>query len=244
MIVIPAIDIKENNCVRLVKGDFSKQTVYSDNPLDVAAMWFEAGADCIHLVDLDGALEGKSVNSDIFLEISNSFGDKTIQVGGGIRDIEIARYYLDNGIDRIIIGTGAIETPHFITNLCNLYPNRIFLGVDSEQGIIKTNGWKKKTSIRTLDLIRRYNQFPLAGFIFTDISKDGMMTGPNLKATIEVASNTQLPVIASGGVASLENIKELAETELIYGAITGKALYENAFSLKEAIKVGRNNGFS
>ena len=239
MIVIPAIDIKEGNCVRLMKGDFSKQTVYSDNPLEVAAMWFKSGAGCIHLVDLDGALEGKSVNSDIFLEISNTFKDKTIQVGGGIRNLEIAKQYLEGGIDRIIIGTRAIEDPDFIKILCDLYPDRILLGVDSEKGYIKTKGWRQETSIRTIDLIRRYNQYPLAGFIFTDISKDGMMSGPNLKATLDIACNTKLPVIASGGVASLEHIKELSETESIHGVITGKALYEKTFSLEEAIEVGR-----
>jgi phosphoribosylformimino-5-aminoimidazole carboxamide ribotide isomerase len=236
MIVIPAIDIKGSNCVRLIKGDFSKETVYSKSPLEVASRWFEEGAECIHLVDLDGALKGKSINSDIFFEISNAFKDKLIQVGGGIRDLGIASQYLDNGIDRIIIGTRAIEDPSFITSLCNLYPDRIILGVDSDEGFVKTKGWQKKTSIRTLDLIRRYNQYPLAGFIFTDISKDGMMAGPNLKATLEVASNTQLPVIASGGVASLDHIKELSESGSIYGTITGKALYEKAFTLEEAIE--------
>ena len=239
MIIIPAIDIKGGNCVRLLKGDFSKETVYSNNPLEVASMWFEGGAECIHLVDLDGALEGKSINSDIFLEISSAFQDRTIQVGGGIRDLDIASQYLENGIDRIIIGTRAIEDPSFIVNLCDLYPNRIILGVDSEEGFIKTKGWQQETSIRTLDLIRRFNKFPLAGFIFTDISKDGMMEGPNLKATLEVASNTQLPVIASGGIASLEHINELSETRSIYGAITGKALYEEAFTLEEAIEAAR-----
>ena len=239
MIVIPAIDIKGGNCVRLLKGDFSKETVYSNNPLEVASMWFEGGAECIHLVDLDGALEGKSINSDIFLEISSAFKDRTIQVGGGIRDLSIASQYLESGIDRIIIGTRAIEDPGFIVNLCDLYPNRIILGVDSEEGFIKTKGWQQETSIRTLDLIRRFNKFPLAGFIFTDISKDGMMEGPNLKATMEVASNTQLPVIASGGIASLEHINELSETRSIYGAITGKALYEKAFTLEEAIEAAR-----
>jgi len=239
MIIIPAIDIKGGNCVRLLKGDFSKETVYSNNPLEVASMWFEGGAECIHLVDLDGAFEGKSINSSIFLEISSVFRDKTIQVGGGIRDLDIASQYLESGIDRIIIGTRAIEDPGFIVNLCDLYPNRIILGVDSEEGFIKTKGWQQETSIRTLDLIRRFNKFPLAGFIFTDISKDGMMEGPNLKATLEVASNTQLPVIASGGIASLEHINELSEAGSIYGAITGKALYEKAFTLEEAIEAAR-----
>jgi len=239
MIIIPAIDVKGSNCVRLIRGDFNKETVYSKSPLEVASMWFEGGAECIHLVDLDGALEGKSINSDIFLEISAAFKDKTIQVGGGIRDLDIASQYLDGGIDRIIIGTRAIEDPSFIANLCDLYPNRIILGVDSEKGFIKTKGWQQETSIRTLDLIRRYNQYPLAGFVFTDISKDGMMEGPNLKATLEVASNTELPVIASGGIASLKHINELSETSSIYGAITGKALYEKAFTLEEAIEVAR-----
>ena len=239
MKIIPAIDIKGSNCVRLVKGDFNRETIYSTNPLKVAESWFEQGAECIHLVDLDGALNGKSINSEIFLELASTFPDKTIQVGGGIRDLEIAKLYLDNGIDKIIIGTRAIEDPSFINILCDLYPHRILLGVDSEDGLIKTKGWNYKTSIRTLDLIRRYNQYPLAGFIFTDISKDGMMSGPNLEATLDIASNTHLPVIASGGIAKLEHIKELTETQLIYGAITGKALYEKAFTLEEAIEVGR-----
>mgnify|MGYP001243564369 CR=1 FL=1 len=239
MKIIPAIDIKGSNCVRLVKGDFNRETIYSTNPLKVAESWFEQGAECIHLVDLDGALNGKSINSEIFLELASTFPDKTIQVGGGIRDLEVARKYLNNGIDRIIIGTNAIEDPDFITHLCDLYPYQIVLGVDSEEGFIKTKGWKQETSIRTLDLIRRYNQYPLAGFIFTDISKDGAMEGPNLKATLEVVSNTQLPVIASGGVASLEDIKKLYDTGSIYGVITGKALYEKAFTLEEAIETTR-----
>ena len=127
MIVIPAIDIRGGNCVRLIKGDFNRQTIYSDNPLEIASMWFKAGAEYIHLVDLDGALEGKSVNSDILIQISNTFKNKKIQVGGGIRDLEIARHYLDSGIDKIIVGTRAIEDPYFISNLCDFYPNRILL---------------------------------------------------------------------------------------------------------------------
>tara|TARA_B100002052_G_C15857411_1_gene588276 strand:- start:164 stop:883 length:720 start_codon:yes stop_codon:yes gene_type:complete len=236
MNIIPAIDVSNKKCVRLKKGNFNEETIYSDDPVSIANLWFESGAEYLHLVDLDGALKGKSVNQDIFIEIAESFSDKHIQVGGGIRNLDIAQNYLDKGISRVIIGTKAIEDSGFIRDLCDSYPNRIILGVDSENGYIKTQGWKKETSVKTLDLVRRYTNYPLAAIIFTDISRDGMMRGPNIDATLGIARNTKIPVIASGGISNIDEIKDLSESGLIYGAIIGKALYEKNFTLEEAIK--------
>jgi len=237
MKVIPAIDIKNGKCVRLEEGDMNKETIYSKDVLEISKKWIDQGAEILHIVDLDGAVTGKSINSDLILKITKTFGNKVIQVGGGIRELTTASKYLDNGVDRIIIGTQAVENVSFIRQLCDSYPNRIILGVDAKEGLIRTKGWKEKTEIKALDLVRRYNNFPLSAIIYTDISRDGMMSGVNLEFTFEIARNTNVPVIASGGISNLEQLIQLTSSGLIYGAIVGRAIYEGAFDLQEAIKV-------
>ena len=237
MKVIPAIDIKNGKCVRLEEGDMNKETIYSKDVLEISKKWIDQGAEILHIVDLDGAVTGKSINSDLILKITKTFGNKVIQVGGGIRELTTASKYLDNGVDRIIIGTQAVKNVSFIRQLCDSYPNRIILGVDAKEGLIRTKGWKEKTEIKALDLVRRYNNFPLSAIIYTDISRDGMMSGVNLESTLEISRNANVPVIASGGISNLEQINQLTSSGLIYGAISGRAIYEGAFDLQEAIKV-------
>jgi len=241
MKIIPAIDIKDGKCVRLEEGDMNRETIYYEDVLEVSKKWFDQGAEILHIVDLDGAIKGKSINSDIILEIAKIFDNKVIQVGGGVREFVTAKEYLDNGVDRIIIGTQAVKNVSFIKQLCDSYPNRVILGVDAKEGFIRTKGWKEKTEIKALDLVRRYNTFPLAAIIYTDISRDGMMSGVNLESTLEIARNTKIPVIASGGISNLEQLNQLTSSGLIYGAISGRAIYEGAFNLEEAIKISNQS---
>ena len=188
------------------------------------------------MVDLDGAVSGKPLNQEIIFNIASQFPDKRIQIGGGIRNFQSASQYLDQGIERVIMGTSAVENPEMLREFCNLYPHRLVLGVDALDGQVKTQGWLKGSSISPLELIKKFDGEPIAAVIFTDISKDGMMSGPNIKATTELAQQTDIPVIASGGVSSLEHIRQLARENILAGAICGRALYEKAFSYLEAVE--------
>ena len=236
MLVIPAIDLKEGKCVRLREGKMEEETIFSDDPISTAASWFIQGAELLHMVDLDGAVSGKPLNQEIIFNIASQFPDKRIQIGGGIRNFQSASEYLDQGIERVIMGTSAVENPEMLREFCNLYPHRLVLGVDALDGQVKTQGWLKGSSISPLELIKKFDGEPIAAVIFTDISKDGMMSGPNIKATLELAQQTDIPVIASGGVSSLEHIRQLARENILAGAICGRALYENAFSYIEAVE--------
>ena len=236
MLVIPAIDLKEGKCVRLREGKMEEETIFSDDPISTAASWFAQGAELLHMVDLDGAVSGKPLNQEIIFNIASQFPDKRIQIGGGIRNFQSASEYLDQGIERVIMGTSAVENPEMLREFCNLYPHRLVLGVDALDGQVKTQGWLKGSSISPLELIKKFDGEPIAAVIFTDISKDGMMSGPNIKATLELAQQTDIPVIASGGVSSLEHIRQLARENILAGAICGRALYENAFSYIEAVE--------
>ena len=236
MLVIPAIDLKEGKCVRLREGKMEEETIFSDDPISTAASWFTQGAELLHIVDLDGAVSGKPLNQDIIFNIASQFPDKRIQIGGGIRNFQSASQYLDQGIERVIMGTSAVENPKMLREFCNLYPHRLVLGVDALDGQVKTQGWLKDSSISPLELIKKFDGEPIASVIFTDISKDGMMSGPNIKATLELAQQTDIPVIASGGVSSLKHIRQLARENILAGAICGRALYENAFSYIEAVE--------
>ena len=236
MLVIPAIDLKEGKCVRLREGKMEEATIFSDDPISTAATWFAQGAELLHIVDLDGAVSGKPLNQEIILNIASEFPDKRIQIGGGIRNFQSASQYLDQGIERVIMGTSAVENPGMLRDFCNLYPHRLVLGVDALDGQVKTQGWLKGSSISPLELIKKFDGEPIAAVIFTDISKDGMMSGPNIKATTELAQQTDIPVIASGGVSSLEHIRQLARENILAGAICGRALYEKAFSYLEAVE--------
>ena len=237
MLVIPAIDLKEGKCVRLREGKMDEETIFSDDPLSTAASWFSQGAELLHIVDLDGAVSGKPMNQEIIFDIASQFPEKRIQIGGGIRNFQSATQYLEQGIERIIMGTAAVEDPEMLREFCNSYPNRLVLGIDALHGQVKTQGWLKGSSITPLELVKDFDGEPIAAVIFTDISKDGMMSGPNVNATLELAKQTDIPVIASGGVSSLEHLKQLSNDNILFGAICGRALYESAFTYSEALEV-------
>tara|TARA_B100000405_G_C16627117_1_gene389948 strand:- start:129 stop:851 length:723 start_codon:yes stop_codon:yes gene_type:complete len=237
MLVIPAIDLKEGKCVRLREGKMEEETIFSDDPLSTAASWFSQGAELLHIVDLDGAVSGKPMNQEIIFDIASQFPENRIQVGGGIRNFQSAAQYLEQGIERIIMGTAAVEDPEMLREFCNSYPNRLVLGIDALHGQVKTQGWLKGSSVTPLELVKDFDGEPIAAVIFTDISKDGMMSGPNVNATLELAKQTDIPVIASGGVSSLEHLKQLSNENILFGAICGRALYESAFTYSEALEV-------
>ena len=237
MLVIPAIDLKEGKCVRLREGKMDEETIFSDDPLSTAASWFSQGAELLHIVDLDGAVSGKPMNQEIIFDIASQFPEKRIQIGGGIRNFQSATQYLEQGIERVIMGTAAVEDPEMLREFCNSYPNRLVLGIDALHGQDKTQGWLYGSSITPLELVKDFDGEPIAAVIFTDISKDGMMSGPNVNATLELAKQTDIPVIASGGVSSLEHLKQLSNENILFGAICGRALYESAFTYSEALEV-------
>ena len=237
MLVIPAIDLKDGKCVRLREGKMDEETVFSEDPLSMARSWFSQGAEILHIVDLNGAVEGRPINQDIIFTIALDFPDKRIQIGGGIRNFDSASKYLDKGIERVIMGTSAVEEPDMLKDFCNQYPNRLVLGIDALDGIVKTQGWLKGSGITPLDLIKKFEGDSIAAIIFTDISKDGMMGGPNIQATADLARKTNIPVIASGGVSNLDHLTQLANEEIISGVICGRALYEKSFTYAEALEV-------
>tara|TARA_B100000809_G_scaffold180129_1_gene177764 strand:+ start:2713 stop:3435 length:723 start_codon:yes stop_codon:yes gene_type:complete len=236
MLVIPAIDIKSGKCVRLKEGKMDQETIFSKDPLGMARQWFAKGAEILHVVDLDGAIQGKPINYEIILKIASEFQHKTIQVGGGIRNLESASLYLDSGISRVVMGTSAVKEPEILHKVSSVYPNGIVLALDVYDGKLKTEGWVEESSITPLDLINSLSDIKISAIIYTDISKDGMMSGPNVKATLELARKTIVPVIASGGVSSLDHIRELSNSSVdLEGIICGRSLYEKAFTLEEAI---------
>ena len=236
MIIIPAKEIKAGRCVRLKEGKMDQETVFSEHPVEMARQWFSKGAEILHLVDLDGAIQGKPVNQKVILEIASEFKNKVIQVGGGIRNLESAALYLDSGISRIVMGTSAIKEPEILRQLSSTYPKRIVLALDVYQGKLKTEGWVEANTTTPLDLLNSLSDIKISSIIYTDISKDGMMSGPNVEDTVELARSTTIPVIASGGVSSLDHIRELSRSNVnLEGVICGRSLYENAFSLEEAI---------
>lgn len=236
MLVIPAIDIKSGKCVRLKEGKMDQETIFSEDPLDMAMQWFSKGAEILHVVDLDGAIQGKPINYEIILKIASEFEHKTIQVGGGIRNLESASLYLDSGISRIVMGTSAVKEPEILYKVSSVYPDSIVLALDAYDGRLKTEGWVEESTIKPLDLIRSLSDIRLSAIIYTDISKDGMMSGPNIEATLDLARKTSVPVIASGGVSSLNHIRALSNSSVdLEGVICGRSLYEKAFTLEEAI---------
>tara|TARA_Y100001970_G_scaffold288855_1_gene417360 strand:- start:40479 stop:41234 length:756 start_codon:yes stop_codon:yes gene_type:complete len=236
MKVIPAIDIKQGKCVRLKEGDFQRETVFSDNPQEVAEKWFSQGAEILHIVDLDGAISGRPMNQDIICNIAKRFSHKIIQVGGGIRNLENAQSYLNTGVSRIILGTSAIEDRVFLSKISNKFPQRIILGLDARNGQLQTEGWLKESTLTPDSILEEIKDLPLASIIYTDISKDGTMQGPDISTTIKLAKQSKHPLIASGGVATLENIKDFVEAEVkVAGIICGRALYEEVFTVTEAI---------
>jgi len=236
MIVIPAIDIKNGKCVRLQQGRMDRETVFGEDPAAMARRWEVDGAEMIHVVDLDGAIEKKPRNLVSIKRILDAV-KIPIQVGGGIRDIATIEMYLSVGIRRIIIGTEAIRNPALVQAACRKYPGRIVVGIDARKGLVAIEGWIETTQTRAVDLARRFEQSGVVAINFTDIHRDGMQTGPNLEATRELAESVSIPVVASGGVSTLKDIRNLIPLEPfgVIGVITGKALYAGTLNLKEAI---------
>lgn len=236
MIVIPAIDLKEGNCVRLEQGEMNRDTVFSNNPAEQALKWQEAGAELLHLVDLDGAFAGIPKNKAAIEAIIKAIRIPA-QLGGGIRDIATIEAYLSLGLSRVIIGTAAQRNPELVIEACQKFPGQIVVGIDAKNGMVAVQGWAELTDISAVDLAKKFEDCGVAAIIYTDISRDGMMGGPNLEATKVLAEAISIPVIASGGVSSLKDIENLMAIEAsgVTGAITGKAIYTGAINLREAI---------
>ncbi|HBG47043.1 MAG TPA: 1-(5-phosphoribosyl)-5-((5-phosphoribosylamino)methylideneamino)imidazole-4-carboxamide isomerase [Deltaproteobacteria bacterium] len=238
MLIFPAIDIKNGRCVRLTQGRMDAETVYSDEPWEVAKRWESEGAEVIHLVDLDGAVEGNARNLPVIKKIIEKTG-VPVQIGGGIRDVKTAETYLAiPHVKRIIIGTAAYENPAFVNTLTRKYPGRVAVGIDAKDGKVAIKGWVTVTSERATDLARKLEGAGVASIIYTDISKDGMLAGPNVEATREMAESVSIPVVASGGISSLKDIESYRGVAL-EGMIIGKALYAGNIRLKEAIKAAK-----
>jgi phosphoribosylformimino-5-aminoimidazole carboxamide ribotide isomerase len=235
MLVIPAIDLKEGSCVRLVQGKREAVTVYSHDPAMTAKRWESCGAKLLHIVDLDGAFSGNQKNMGAILKIRKSV-KMALQLGGGIRNIGNLINLFSAGIDRLIVGTAAIEDPEFLVQACKQYPGRVLAGIDANDGMVAIKGWEEVTSIHAYDLAKRLEMVGIAGIIYTDIKRDGMLSGPNIEAVREMVNHVMIPVIASGGIASMEDVRNLAQIKKLWGMITGKAIYSGALNLKEAIQ--------
>jgi phosphoribosylformimino-5-aminoimidazole carboxamide ribotide isomerase len=240
MLIIPAIDLKDGQCVRLQQGRKEAVTIYSGDPSATAKKWESSGAKVLHVVDLDGAFTGSQKNYPRILEIRKSV-DMLIEVGGGIRDISTVDRLVSAGINRVIIGTSAIEDIQFVTDACKRFPGKIFIGIDAKDGKVAVKGWEEVSSIEARELATRVEAIGVAGIIYTDISRDGMLTGPNLPALQDMVKTVNIPVIASGGIANIEDIKNLLKIENLWGAITGKAIYAGSLDLREAIKTVMSN---
>jgi len=236
MIIIPAIDLKDGQCVRLRKGIMEDTTVFSNNPTEMASKWVAEGARRLHLVDLNGAFEGRPINADCVNEITRSFPDLPVQIGGGIRDLQTANAYIEAGISYLIIGTMAVTNPDFVKNLCDEFPNKIIVGLDANNGLVATDGWAKQTDIDVVELSKKYEQYGVSSIIYTDIARDGMMQGVNVEATANLAKKTSIPIIASGGITNLDDIAVLLKNAHhgIMGAITGRAIYEGQLDFNDA----------
>ena len=243
MIVIPAIDLKNGACVRLEQGDFTKETVYSSNPLSVAEKWIKDGAERLHLVDLDGAKAGFPVQKELVIKIAQNI-KIPVEIGGGIRDEETISFYLDHGVEWVILGSMAVSNPRMVAAVCRKYPGRIILGVDAREGMVATDGWLKTTSIAAVELVQQAVDWGIREVIYTDIARDGMLSGPNISALEKITTVSGIKVIASGGISSLADLMLLKTLEPrgLMGAIIGKALYSGKLDLKKAISLleGRN----
>ncbi|MFB3170494.1 1-(5-phosphoribosyl)-5-[(5-phosphoribosylamino)methylideneamino]imidazole-4-carboxamide isomerase [Neobacillus sp. 179-C4.2 HS] len=229
----PAIDMRGGNCVRLLQGDYDKETIYGDSPFDMARAFAADGADWIHMVDLDGAKDGKRVNDRFVIEAAKEL-NVNVQIGGGIRSEGDILHYLENGITRVIIGSIAVSNPEFAIEMIQKYGKQIVVGIDAKNGYVATHGWLNTSEVKAVELSKRFADAGAETFIFTDIATDGTLSGPNIAAVCEMAEVTGKIVIASGGVSSLADLRTL-NAEGVRGAIVGKALYENRFTLKEAL---------
>jgi phosphoribosylformimino-5-aminoimidazole carboxamide ribotide isomerase len=242
MIVIPAVDIKGGRCVRLRQGRMSEETVYSDDPVQMARTWCSKGAERIHLVDLDGAVGGKRVNAEVIRAIARSV-PVPVELGGGIRSMDSIEFYLDAGVRWVILGTVAYKDPNLVKEACQRFPGRVMLAIDARGGRVAVEGWTEDTDRSAIDVTGPFDGLGLAAVIYTDIQRDGMSVGPNLLATGELASALQTPVIASGGISGLEDIRKVLtlSSKGVVGVITGRALYEGTLDLEQAIRVSKES---
>lgn len=240
MLIIPAVDIKQGKCVRLLQGRMEASTQYSDDPVKMAQKWEAAGAGLIHVVDLDGAFAKQVKNFKAIQDILAGI-KVPIQVGGGIRDLKTIEMYVNAGVARVIIGSEALYHPEFVKDACQKFPGRIVVGIDARNGKVAVEGWSRTSETRAIDLAKEFESCGVAAINFTDIHKDGMQTGPNIEETAALACAVSIPIVASGGVSTLQDIKNLLEIESkgVIGVITGKALYEGSLDLKEAIRISK-----
>ena len=235
MKIFPAIDIKDKKCVRLVKGDFGNKIEYSMSPVEQAGKYKDHGFKNLHIVDLDGALTGETVNLDIIKDIVSKF-DLNVEIGGGIRNFESIKKYNDAGVDKVILGSAAIKDKNFLKGACEKFPNKIALGLDARDGILSVSGWKENSNKLTLDFLNEVNDYGVSRIIYTDINRDGMKQSPNFEETSKVAEKSNCPVIISGGVSSIDDIKKAKNLKNIEGIIVGKAIYDGDIQLDELVK--------
>lgn len=236
MLVIPAIDLKDGKCVRLKQGRMDDSTTYGDDPVAMAARWVDAGARRLHLVDLNGAFEGEPVNGEAVTAIARAYPNLPIQIGGGIRSADTIEHYLNAGVSYVIIGTKAVKEPAFVGEMCRRFPGHVIVGLDARDGFVATDGWAEVSTLKATDLAQRFADDGVSSIVYTDIARDGMMGGVNVEATAELARIGGLPVIASGGVTNLDDLRALAKHagDGILGAITGRAIYEGTLEVAEA----------
>ena len=236
MLIIPAIDLKDGQCVRLRQGLMDDSTVFSDEPVAMARRWVDAGCRRLHLVDLNGAFAGEPVNGEVVTAIAAAWPDLPIQIGGGIRTLETIEHYVKAGVSYVIIGTKAVKEPAFVAEACAAFPGRIIVGLDAKDGLVATDGWAEVSELRATDLARQFESDGVSAIVYTDIARDGMMQGVNVEATLTMARASSIPVIASGGITDLEDIRALkaVASQGICGAITGRAIYEGTLDVAEA----------
>jgi phosphoribosylformimino-5-aminoimidazole carboxamide ribotide isomerase len=236
MLIIPAIDLKDGQCVRLRQGLMDDSTVFSDDPVAMARRWVEAGCRRLHLVDLNGAFAGEPVNGDVVTAIAAAYPELPIQIGGGIRNLETIEHYVLAGVSYVIIGTKAVKEPAFVAEACAAFPGRVIVGLDAKDGLVATDGWAEVSTVRATDLARQFESDGVAAIVYTDIARDGMMQGVNVEATVSMAQASSIPVIASGGITNLDDIKGLLAVadQGICGAITGRAIYEGTLDVAQA----------
>jgi phosphoribosylformimino-5-aminoimidazole carboxamide ribotide isomerase len=241
MIIIPAVDIKQGKCVRLLQGRMEDTTLYSDDPVKMAMQWQSQGAELIHLVDLDGAFAKGIKNFDTIKDILAGV-NVPIQVGGGIRDLDTISMYVEAGVSRVIIGSEALYHPELVKEACKKFEGKIVVGIDARDGMVAVEGWSKTSKTRAVDLAQEFESCGVAAINFTDIHRDGMQTGPNIEETAALADAVSIPIIASGGVSSIQDIKNLLKIENrgVAGVITGKALYEGSLDLREALRISKS----
>lgn len=242
MLLIPAIDLKDGKCVRLRQGRMEDDTVFSDNPVEFAGRWVEAGARRIHLVDLDGAFAGKPRNAEIIHQIVAAYPDVPVQIGGGIRDEDTIQGYLEAGVQYVIIGTKAVSEPHFVRDVAVEFPGHIIVGLDAKDGKVAIDGWSKLSHHDVIDLAQKFEEHGVEAIIYTDIARDGMMQGVNVEATAKLARSIKIPVIASGGITNMDDIHALGAVadDGIMGAITGRAIYEGTLDFVTAEKLAKS----